>query len=106
MILQMVLGGLAAAAVFLKLFWHRLLVFLRIRKPLEPASDRSRRSSAPVRPVARTRSRLETTLRRRGAPGVGRQGRSVALRIRTTRAWPRTPHRDARRKAGRFEASS
>jgi hypothetical protein len=33
MILQMILGGLAAAAVFLKLFWHRLLVLLRIRKP-------------------------------------------------------------------------
>jgi hypothetical protein len=36
MILQMILGGLAAAAVFAKLFWHRLLVFLRIRKPHEP----------------------------------------------------------------------
>jgi hypothetical protein len=35
MILQMVLGGLAAAAVFLKLFWHRVLVFLHIRKPDE-----------------------------------------------------------------------
>jgi hypothetical protein len=35
MILQMILGGLAAAAVFLKLFWHRVLVFLRIRKPDE-----------------------------------------------------------------------
>ena len=35
MILQMILGGLAAAAVFLKLFWHRLLVALRIRKPAE-----------------------------------------------------------------------
>ncbi|MDP8956830.1 MAG: hypothetical protein M3N24_07730 [Actinomycetota bacterium] len=33
MILQILLGGLAAAAVFLKLFWHRLLVLLRIRKP-------------------------------------------------------------------------
>ncbi len=35
MILQMILGGLAAAAVFLKVFWHRILVFLRIRKPIE-----------------------------------------------------------------------
>ena len=35
MILQLLLGGLAAAAVFLKIFWHRLLVFLRIRKPSE-----------------------------------------------------------------------
>jgi hypothetical protein len=39
MILQMILGGLAAAAVFLKLFWHRLLVFLRIRKPSEPSTS-------------------------------------------------------------------
>ena len=38
MILQMILGGLAAAAVFAKLFWHRLLVFLRIRKEQEPGA--------------------------------------------------------------------
>ena len=36
MILQLILGGLAAAAVFLRMFWHRLLVLLRIRKPSEP----------------------------------------------------------------------
>jgi hypothetical protein len=36
MILQMLLGGLAAAAVFLRLFWHRVLVALRIRKPTPP----------------------------------------------------------------------
>jgi len=35
MILQMILGGLAAAAVFLKMFWHRVLVFLHLRKPDE-----------------------------------------------------------------------
>ena len=39
MILQMILGGLAAAAVFAKLFWHRLLVFLRIRKEHGPEHD-------------------------------------------------------------------
>ena len=39
MILQMILGGLAAAAVFLKMFWHRVLVFLHIRKPERPATD-------------------------------------------------------------------
>jgi hypothetical protein len=39
MILQMILGGLAAAAVFAKLFWHRLLVFLKIRKELGPETD-------------------------------------------------------------------
>jgi hypothetical protein len=44
MILQMILGGLAAAAVFLKLFWHRLLVFLRIRKPVEPSPSTADRS--------------------------------------------------------------
>jgi len=36
LILQVILGGLAAAAIFLKMFWHRLLVALRIRKPLPP----------------------------------------------------------------------
>jgi hypothetical protein len=39
MILQMILGGLAAAAVFLKMFWHRILVFLGIRKPVEPSAE-------------------------------------------------------------------
>jgi len=33
MILQVILGGLAAAAIFLKMFWHRMLVALRVRKP-------------------------------------------------------------------------
>jgi hypothetical protein len=32
MILQVILGGLAAAAVFLKMFWHRLLLAVKIRK--------------------------------------------------------------------------
>ena len=38
MILQLILGGLAAAAVFLKMFWHRLLVFLHIREPYQARS--------------------------------------------------------------------
>ncbi len=42
MILQMILGGLAAAAVFLKVFWHRLLVLLRIRRPDEEARTAER----------------------------------------------------------------
>ena len=56
MILQMILGGLAAAAVFLKLFWHRLLVFLRIRKPEPPTSTTADRSDGLERtgePVAK-----------------------------------------------------
>jgi hypothetical protein len=35
MMLQIIAGGLAAAAVTLKVYWRRLLVFLHIRKPLE-----------------------------------------------------------------------
>jgi hypothetical protein len=35
MMLQVIAGGLAAAAVTLKVYWRRLLVFLRIRKPVE-----------------------------------------------------------------------
>jgi hypothetical protein len=33
MILQIIAGGLAAVAVTAKLYWGRLLTFLRIRKP-------------------------------------------------------------------------
>ena len=33
MILQILAGGLAAVAVTAKLYWGRLLTFLRIRKP-------------------------------------------------------------------------
>jgi hypothetical protein len=35
MMLQVIAGGLAAAAVTLKVYWRRLLVLLRIRKPVE-----------------------------------------------------------------------
>ena len=35
MMLQVIAGGLAAAAVTLKVYWRRLLVFLRLRKPEE-----------------------------------------------------------------------
>lgn len=38
-ILQGILGGLAAAAVVARLYWHRLLVFLRIRKD-QPQKDK------------------------------------------------------------------
>jgi hypothetical protein len=31
--LQVIAGGIAAAAVTAKVYWRRLLVFLRIRKP-------------------------------------------------------------------------
>jgi hypothetical protein len=33
LLLQAIAGGLAASAVFAKLYWRRLLRFLRIRKP-------------------------------------------------------------------------
>jgi hypothetical protein len=38
MILQMIAGGLAAAGVATKLFWGRILKFLRIRKD-DPQED-------------------------------------------------------------------
>jgi hypothetical protein len=47
LILQMILGGLAAAAVFLKMFWHRVLVLLRIRKP--EGTTRGAKSPSPDR---------------------------------------------------------
>ena len=43
MILQMLIGGLAAAAVSIKLFWRRILRFLHIKRdepePAEPESS-------------------------------------------------------------------
>jgi hypothetical protein len=48
MILQMILGGLAAAAVFLKMFWHRVLVFLRIRKPDETSREEPSETDDPA----------------------------------------------------------
>ncbi len=48
MILQMILGGLAAAAVFAKLFWHRLLVFLRIRKEQGPEQEAAAPAETPA----------------------------------------------------------
>jgi hypothetical protein len=54
MILQMILGGVAAAAVFARLFWHRLLVFLRIRKSSETVSaDRPEHPERTGEPVAK-----------------------------------------------------
>jgi hypothetical protein len=35
MMLQVLAGGIAAAAVTLKVYWRRLLVLLHIRKPAE-----------------------------------------------------------------------
>jgi hypothetical protein len=44
MILQIIAGGLAAVAVTAKLYWHRILKFLRIRKdePETPKPDTAR----------------------------------------------------------------
>lgn len=40
MMLQAIAGGVAAAAVAGKFYWHRLMRFLRIRKPEdEPSSN-------------------------------------------------------------------
>jgi hypothetical protein len=65
MILQMILGGLAAAAVFLKMFWHRVLVFLHLRKPDE-------------RPVATDRADTGSTASPNGT--AERSGEPVAKR--------------------------
>ena len=39
MLVQLLVGGVAAVGVALKLYWHRVLRLLRIRKP-EPEPDR------------------------------------------------------------------
>ena len=38
MMLQVIAGGLAAAAVTIKVYWRRLLIFLKIRQPEEEAA--------------------------------------------------------------------
>jgi hypothetical protein len=41
MLVQLVVGGVAAIAVTAKFYWRRLLTFLRIRKPQpEPEQER------------------------------------------------------------------
>ena len=35
-LLQLILGGAAAIGIGFKLFWHRILTVLRIRKPAPP----------------------------------------------------------------------
>lgn len=40
MLLQVLAGGFAAAAVAGRLFWNRILTFLRIRKPQEEPAGR------------------------------------------------------------------
>jgi hypothetical protein len=43
MLVQLVVGGLAAVAVTAKFYWRRVLVFLRIRKPEpEPEPEQER----------------------------------------------------------------
>jgi hypothetical protein len=46
MMLQVIAGGLAAAAVTIKVYWRRLLVFLRIRKPEEETAPAQTESSS------------------------------------------------------------
>jgi hypothetical protein len=46
MMLQVIAGGLAAAAVAVKVYWRRLLVFLRIRKPEQETSNTRSESSS------------------------------------------------------------
>jgi hypothetical protein len=41
MILQIIAGGLAAVAVTAKLYWNRLLKFLRIKKDDEPETPKT-----------------------------------------------------------------
>jgi hypothetical protein len=46
MMLQVIAGGLAALAVTVKVYWRRLLVLLRIRKPAEETAAAPTESSS------------------------------------------------------------
>lgn len=39
LVLQAIIGGVAAAGVFLRFYWKRTLIFLRIRKPEDTPSE-------------------------------------------------------------------
>ncbi|HSE39473.1 MAG TPA: hypothetical protein VLH08_01800 [Acidobacteriota bacterium] len=45
MVLQVLLGGVAAVAVVVKLMWHRILTLLHIRKDDSPEESESNSSS-------------------------------------------------------------
>jgi hypothetical protein len=47
MMLQVIAGGLAAAAVTMKVYWRRLLVFLHIRKPDEETEPAPAQTESP-----------------------------------------------------------
>ena len=47
MMLQVIAGGLAAAAVTMKVYWRRLLVFLHIRKPDEDTEPAAAQTESP-----------------------------------------------------------
>jgi hypothetical protein len=55
MILQVIIGGFAAAAVSLKLFWRRILTLLHIRKPEQDEES----STTTTTPAAEAESRDE-----------------------------------------------
>ena len=46
MILQILAGGLAAVAVTARLYWGRIMRFLRIRKPEDEATPQQQADSA------------------------------------------------------------
>lgn len=45
-ILTIIAGGLAAVAVTIRMYWHRLLVLLRIRKPDETGAGKEAQGGA------------------------------------------------------------
>ena len=77
MILQIIAGGLAAVAVTAKLYWGRILTFLRIRK------DRGRR---PTSSRAATPQRSAQGPRQRLPPGIGARPCPARNRFRRARA--------------------
>lgn len=48
-ILTIIAGGLAAVAVTIRMYWHRLLVLLRIRKPDEDRNPTDQSNAAKQR---------------------------------------------------------
>ena len=69
MILQIIAGGLAAVAVTAKLYWNRILKFLRIRKDEPEAPKAEPAGTQRVAPHQRAARQSDRRPRGRGVPG-------------------------------------
>jgi hypothetical protein len=61
MILQIILGGFAAFAVSMKLYWRRIMTFLRIRRPESDQEVEPAPAPSVAEPAEDQRATVETS---------------------------------------------